>query len=288
MGVVSKARKFFDKSQGSPLLASAHLFMAGVTRGLIPPLLYNPGFRVLGLPCSYDSTLHRFIRIHSSDLREVSFDPSSLWNERELDSACRELYFRYYRPQASDSYLNIGAARGEEVVWLLRDPVLRHSLRVVCVEPQPSVFECLALSLNLLRNVVCVKSVVAEQDGYVEVDSNFLASRSLQSPEVSTVPARAINAAQIATYFPEKTVDLCQINIEGAERWVVPLLLNSPLRVRRFMIGCHDFRAERGHGETFRTRRLVENCLQERGYELLGWSTGIDHVDDWIYAEARS
>jgi hypothetical protein len=58
------------------------------------------------------------------------------------------------------------------------------------------------------------------------------------------------------------------MNIEGAERFALQGMEQSLKRVRSICVACHDFRAERGDGEHFRTREFVEQFLSERGFRL--------------------
>jgi hypothetical protein len=41
---------------------------------------------------------------------------------------------------------------------------------------------------------------------------------------------------------------------------------NTIAKVRNICVCCHDFRADRGHGEEYRTRDFVTDFLSKRGF----------------------
>ena len=45
-------------------------------------------------------------------------------------------------------------------------------------------------------------------------------------------------------------------------------MASSIHKVRTICVACHDFRADRGDGVHFRTRRVVEPFLLENGFHL--------------------
>ena len=88
-----------------------------------------------------------------------------------------------------------------------------------------------------------------------------------------------------------ESVDLLKMNIEGAELGVLESIRRFD-KVKRFVISCHDFRANRGQGEYFRTKEKVIEILKKNGYKIKGieldsypsdaWRLS---VDDWVFAE---
>ena len=58
------------------------------------------------------------------------------------------------------------------------------------------------------------------------------------------------------------------MNIEGAERFALIGMKSVIQRVQAICIACHDFRANLGHGEEFRTRAFVERFLAEQGFTV--------------------
>ena len=72
-------------------------------------------------------------------------------------------------------------------------------------------------------------------------------------------------------------IDLLKMNVEGAE---ADLLDHIGLDcVRRVIVNVHDFRADRGEDQAFRTRGRVEKRLRDSGFTLAAVE------QDWVYAE---
>ena len=63
-------------------------------------------------------------------------------------------------------------------------------------------------------------------------------------------------------------VRLLKINIEGAEATALQGASTLLEATDAVTISCHDFRADRGDGEQFRTRAEVRRILQGAGFEL--------------------
>lgn len=187
----------------------------------------------------------------------------------------RDVYFRAYRPKGRDCVVDIGAGLGEEIAALAR---LEPELDYVAVEIQPSVYECLCLTLAQLPAGFRPFQLAIGAGGPIRLTptrAGLDASALTDGPVVvETVPW---------SVFAERhgigEVDLLKINAEGAE---AELLEHIPLdRVRRAIVSVHDFRADRGEGEHFRTRVRVEARLDAAGF------AHTDVAPDWIYAERR-
>jgi hypothetical protein len=75
---------------------------------------------------------------------------------------------------------------------------------------------------------------------------------------------------------------LLQINIEGAERYLLPMIKNYK-NIEHIIISAHDFRANRGDGEQFRTREFVREFLQSEGYSIVSCGNK-PRQEDWLFA----
>jgi hypothetical protein len=64
------------------------------------------------------------------------------------------------------------------------------------------------------------------------------------------------------------TIDLLKINIEGAERSALEAGVSTLTKARQVVVSCHDFKADRTGDDWFRTRRWVEETLEEAGFAL--------------------
>jgi hypothetical protein len=74
------------------------------------------------------------------------------------------------------------------------------------------------------------------------------------------------------------------MNIEGAEKEFINSV-HDFTAILRMVVSCHDFRANRGEGEHFRTKKTVVEKLLENGYQIKTFSYGKNWSEDWIYAE---
>jgi hypothetical protein len=58
------------------------------------------------------------------------------------------------------------------------------------------------------------------------------------------------------------------MNTEGAERRALLGMESVIPSVRQICVACHDFRADHGDGEQFRTRAFVAQFLIDHGFTL--------------------
>ena len=64
-------------------------------------------------------------------------------------------------------------------------------------------------------------------------------------------------------------VGLLKLNIEGSETAALRGASELLSRTRLVAVACHDFRADRGDGERFRTRAEVRRLLESAGFEVV-------------------
>ncbi len=183
------------------------------------------------------------------------------------------VYFAKYLPRADDCVVDIGAGLGTEIVRLAR---ISPGLHYVAVEIQPWVYECLSLTLAQLPSgfrafplAIGDRTGVRLQPSRVGLDASIVGDDG--AVEVAGIAWSAFVRRHGIT-----SVDLLKMNVEGAE---AELLEHIDLAcVKRVIVGVHDFRADRGEGEVFRTRSRVEARLREAGFALE------QVVPNWIYA----
>jgi hypothetical protein len=78
----------------------------------------------------------------------------------------------------------------------------------------------------------------------------------------------AVTLDELAERVGADRIDLLKMNIEGAERLALRGMAGIAPRVRHVVVSCHDFRADRGHGDVFRTRVEVTEALAEMGFDF--------------------
>ena len=59
------------------------------------------------------------------------------------------------------------------------------------------------------------------------------------------------------------------MNIEGAEAKALEEMQRSFGIIRALCISCHDFRANQGDGEQFRTKALVQAAVNSAGFRTI-------------------
>lgn len=229
--------------------------------------------------------------IHTSTCRQTGFLFQMVGNYRvflrrrseylsveSLNKLCTNFYYKFYTPQKNDVVVCIGAGLGHEAVWLANKV---DNIRYVGVEIQPYLYELLSNTFKqishfqafgqainntnesyLLHSAIDYTAVATDDKGYIEIDSiswvDFLAKYQLE------------------------TIDLLQINIEGAEKYLLPMIEDFS-NIKRIIISAHDFRAERGEGEQFRTREFVKNYLIAAGFTVSHCGTKPRQLD-WMFA----
>src|SRR5207249_469475 len=180
------------------------------------------------------------------------------------------------------------AEYGTQTVTLSR--AVGASGRVVAVEANAWTCSLLHRTVeeNGLANVDVVHAAIAGQDGPVAFsdDRDATASNSLASSG-ATVPGKLLD-----TLVKEQgisRIDLLKINIEGAEGAALAGMHETMPLVRNVVVSCHDFRADRGESEWFRTSAAVDAALAAWDFQVFRRPT--DHrpwIRGYRYATAGS
>jgi len=189
--------------------------------------------------------------------------------KRYLSNA-EEMWFRHYRPREGDVVIDIGAGQGEDI--LAFSQAVGKTGRVIAIEAHPLSFEILEsfCCLNRLTNTTPLPVAVMEKSGTVSMDESEMweANAVNQTYESSEIEVRAATLDDICEAEAVKDVAFLKMNIEGAERYALLGMESIIQRVRTICVACHDFRADLGHGEHFRTRTLVQQFLEDHGFEV--------------------
>jgi FkbM family methyltransferase len=184
------------------------------------------------------------------------------------------IFFRDYRPRGRDCVVDIGAGLGTEIIPLAR---MAPDLHYVAVEIQPHMFECLCLTLAQLPSGFVPFGLAIGAGDEVRIQPTRDGDSATVTDGMGAVPISVISWDAFVRRHGIGRIDLLKMNIEGAE---ADLLEHADLtRVARVIVGTHDFRADRGDGEQFRTRARVERRLAAAGFKLTPVGP------DWIYAD---
>lgn len=206
--------------------------------------------------------------------------PRHFLPESENSWLCESIFFKYYRPKNGELVVDLGAGYGEEAVWLSQHA---PQVRYFGIETQPIIFECLSNTFQGLGKSFCAFPYAIADAKEFKVQSQFsYASSSQQREGYIYVPTQTWKEFCVNNKIEK--IDLLKMNIEGAEKEFINSIHNFP-HILRMIISCHDFRANSGDGEHFRTKQSVVAKLQQNGYQIKTFSYGKGWSEDWIYAE---
>ena len=198
--------------------------------------------------------------------------PEEAPRERERRFWFENVYFSEFQPSGGDCVVDIGAGLGIEAAMLAASA---PGIRYVANEIQPWVYECLSLTFaGLPEGFEAFGSAIGDSPVRITPTRAGLdAATSLDG----AVPIESVTWPMFKSRFAIDRVDLLKMNVEGAE---VGLLEHIDLGdVERIAVAVHDFRADRGDGEHFRTRQRVLALLQRAGFEV----SPLPH--DWLFAK---
>lgn len=211
----------------------------------------------------------------------------SLATISELDQRAADCFMFGYTPRAGDIVVDVGAGSGLETL-----PFSRRVLaagRVIALEAHPLMFRCLeeVRRLNQLGNVTSVHVAVAatNQDVFISDGTNYQANTTITGRGIP-VPGRTLDS--IIASFGIDRIDLLKMNIEGAERAALDGMTRTIGITRNVAIGCHDFLADWGRGESMRTRSTVEEFLRHHAFEVTLRNDRREWIRDTVYGRRLS
>jgi FkbM family methyltransferase len=186
-------------------------------------------------------------------------------------SETRDFWLQHYQPREGDVVVDVGAGRGEDTLTFSRS--VGKTGRVIAIEAHPLSFAILRnfCRLNGLSNVTPLQVALMDKPGTVrlaESESSWLENDVVSGEAQSGIPVRAATFAEVYEQQGLKDIAFLKMNIEGAERYALLGMDSVIHHVRQICVACHDFRADRGDGEQFRTRAFSEQFLTERGFRL--------------------
>ena len=182
----------------------------------------------------------------------------------------RDYWFHRYQPAEGDVIVDLGAGRGEDTYVFSQ--AVGAAGTVWAIEPHPASYAALErlVRANLLGNVrtlryACVETPRALQIETMPVwESNYVREGDATA---TSYPVEGITADALLADVPR--IDFLKMNIEGAERYALPGCRELLRRARFVCVAAHDFRADRGEGEEFRTLEFVREFLRDAGFELV-------------------
>jgi FkbM family methyltransferase len=183
----------------------------------------------------------------------------------------QDYWFAVYSPRPGDVIVDVGAGCGEDCY------AFSHAVgptgTVWAIEPHPDTFRRLSefIERHGLSNVRAVRAACLDEprDAQIETlpvwESNYVRGGP---PTPTSHAVRGLRLDDLCAELSIDRIDLLKMNIEGAERWALPGAAKALRRARYAVVSAHDFRANRGEGDQFRTMDLVRAALLEAGYSL--------------------
>lgn len=209
--------------------------------------------------------------------------PTHLAGDDGILWLCENLFFHHYLPKGDDVVVDLGAGYGDEALYVAsKSPDVTY----IGVEAQPVIFECLANTFRQVGEKFIASPYAITNAESVKFVSHFSYAAVGGIPE-GYIDVPTMKWSNFLERYKIDKIDLFKMNIEGAEKEIIQGIDDFSF-IKRFIISCHDFRANNGDGEWFRTKEVVTAALQENGYTVKPFTYGINFVDDWIYAERES
>lgn len=206
--------------------------------------------------------------------------PRHFLKEKDLLWLCEKIFFRHYRPTNDDVVVDLGAGYGEEAVYLSS---FSPQVRYIGVEPQPVIYECLANTFRKLGDGFVASPYVVSNRDSVKFNSWFSYASVGEKPQ-GYIEVPTMKWEKFLQHQNIDQIDLFKMNIEGAEKEIMQQINDFSI-IKRFIISCHDFRANNNEGEWYRTKDVVVSTLKENGFSIKMFNCGVSWADDWIFAE---
>jgi FkbM family methyltransferase len=227
-----------------------------------------------------------FFDSHKLDCYEWMFAQWRDQPERCFRDAA-DFWFHVYQPEEGDVIVDVGAGKGEDAIAFSK--AVGPKGKVLAIEAHPATFQCLRLFCeeNQLDNVIPLNFAIADKPGSLSMSTsaNWQESSVVAANEEDLVSVSSITLDDLLSAHGIKRIGLLKMNIEGAEADAIKGMKEAMSMSRALSISCHDFRANLGHGESFRTKALVEEIVLAAGFKIVSRANDPrDYVADQVNA----
>ena len=200
-----------------------------------------------------------------------------------LHSMAAASWLSAYRPLPGDVVVDAGAGIGTET--FVFSQLVGPRGKVIAFEPHPGVFTRLErlCRLSRLDNVVLFDVALGDRPTTALIDDLETGSASIVA-DTGTLPVRVETLDRILDELGVARVDLLKMNIEGAETNALSGFSRGLAATGNVVVACHDFLADGGAPDVFRTKDSVRSTLESYGFLVTDGPTDADPWDrDRLY-----
>jgi len=195
-----------------------------------------------------------------------------------------EYWYVKYTPKKGDTIIDIGAGKGEDSIPFAYG--VGESGKVIAIEPHIDAFKVLKSECvkNPNLNILPMNLAVSDDCKMVYMENKTYSISNTITPDVSNTCIQSDTLDNICEKLSIDNIDFLKINTEGSEINIIKGMKNCINFIKTICICCHDFRADRGQGEFFRTRQEIIEFLQSNNFEIFcRKDDNRDYVRDHIF-----
>ena len=199
----------------------------------------------------------------------VSLEPYGT-DLRKVYSRITDYWLVNYKLRPGDTVLDVGAGVGDDA-WVFAKYVGPNG-RVFSFEANPKTARCLVKTVRRsgLENVQAFAVAVTDRSGRVMITDDMADHQnSLIIKEGHlAVEVPAITLDDFVESNGIDHIDMLKMNIEGAEKPALLGFRHEFGRVRNVAIACHDWIADLGYSDSYRTREFISQFLESEGFTV--------------------
>lgn len=285
MTVLRRIIRLLDRPGGRAVLALLATLHAKHNTGI--------NFKVF-----YDRVwLHQLGDEYWSDSVEFEYygDSAEKWvlEAERLRKATVDYWFHLYDPSQGDVIVDVGAGVGTNIPTFAGAVGLQG--RVYAIEAHPGTHTLLERMVhwNRFSNVTCVHKAILGERGerFITSRADYAGNRIIFDSDNPKEPLLSVDGCaldDICDHYHIDRIALLKMNIEGSEREALKGMSKCLEKTRHVCVACHDFVADRGHSEIFRTKAFVSEYLRDKGFDLfMRNEDDRDFVRDHVYGQNR-
>ena len=240
--------------------------------------------------------LHQLGDEYWSDSIEFEYygDSAEKWvlEAEKLKKNAVDYWFQLYDPNQGDVIVDVGAGVGTDIPTFAKAVGLQG--RVYAIEAHPGTYTLLERMVhwNRFNNVICVHKAILGERGERFITSRVTHIRNTiyyndeDLRQLLSVDGCSLD--DICDHYHIDRIDFLKMNIEGAEREALKGMSKCLEKTRYFCVACHDFLADRGQGDVYRTKAFVSEYLRDKGFDLVTRDyDSRNFVRDHVYGQNR-